>query len=164
MSFQYICGKCGESCKNAGGLATHMKTHKKSVASQSLLKFLKRAPAKKILIELKPIQSKPRQVKFKSSTPSSISSPYVPSNNILPPKKRPIPPPAPPLPRRDSELSPFMASASLTSLDLDKKSPEFRLAHMRFYNELKLSFPMLNKKPYYRAKKSHLGVKLRSFQ
>ena len=67
MSLQYICGKCGKSCKNAGGLATHMKTHKKkSVASPSLLKFLKRTPAKKIPIELKPIKSKPRQVKFKS--------------------------------------------------------------------------------------------------
>jgi len=165
MSFQYICGKYEKSCKNAGGLATHMKTHKKkSVASPSLLKFLKRTPAKKIPIELKPIKSKPKQVKFKSSTPSSISSSDAPFNKILPPKKRPIPPPAPPLPRRDSELSPFMAPASLTSPDLDKKSPEFRLAHMRFYNELKLSFPMLNKKAYYEANKSHLGVKLRRFQ
>ena len=124
MSFQYICGKCGESCKNAGGLATH----KKNVASQSFLNFLKRAPAKKILIELKPIQSKPRQVKFKSSTPSSISSPDVPSNDILPPKKRPIPPPAPPFPRRDSKLSPFMAPASLTSPDLDKKVSRISLS------------------------------------
>ena len=165
MSLQYICGKCGKSCKNAGGLATHMKTHKKkSVASPSLLKFLKRTPAKKIPIELKPIKSKPRQVKFKSSTPSSVPSPDVPTKKILPPKKRPIPPPAPPLPRRDSELSPFMAPASLTSPDLDKKSPEFRLAHMRFYNELKNLFPMLNKKAYYEANKSHLGVKLRRFQ
>ena len=136
-----------------------MKTH-----NPSLLKFLKRTPAKKIPIELKPIKSKPRQVKFKSSTPSSVPSPDVPTKKILPPKKRPIPPPAPPLPRRDSELSPFMAPASLTSPDLDKKSPEFRLAHMRFYNELKNLFPMLNKKAYYEANKSHLGVKLRRFQ
>ena len=138
-----------------------MKTHKKSVASQSLLNFLRRAPAKKILIELKPIQSKPRQVKFKSSTPSSVSSPDVPSNTIVPPKKRPIPPP---LPRRDSELSPFMAPASLSSPDLDKKSPEFRLAQMRFYAELKILLPMLNKKVYYEANKSHLVVGLRRFQ
>ena len=165
MSLQYICGKCGKSCKNAGGLATHMKTHKKkSVASPSLLKYLKRTPAKKIPIELKPIKSKPRQVKFKSSTPSSVPSPDVPTKEILPPRKRPIPPPAPPLPRRDSELSPFMAPASLTSPDLDKKSPEFRLAHMRFYNELKNLFPMLNKKAYHEANKSHLSVKLRRFQ
>ena len=101
--------KCGKSCKNSMGLATHMRTHKKkSVASPSLLKFLKRTPAKKIPIELKPIKSKPRQVKFKSSTSSSVPSPDVPTKKILPPKKRPIPPPAPPLPRRDSELSPFM--------------------------------------------------------
>ena len=165
MSFQYICGKCGKSCKNAGGLATHMKTHKKkTVASPSLLKFLKRTPAKKIPIELKPIKSKPRQVKLKSSTPSSISSPDVPSNKIPPPKKRVIPPPAPPLPRRDSELSPFKAPASLISPDLDTKTPEFRLAHMRFYNELKILFPMLNKKAYYEANKSYLGVGLRRFQ
>ena len=52
-----------------------------------------------------------------------------------------------------------MAPASLTSPDLDKKSPEFRLAHMRFYNEFKNLFPMLNE-----ANKSHLGVKLRRFQ
>ena len=45
-----------------------------------------------------------------------------------------------------------------------KKSPEFQLALMRFYNELKNLFPMLNKKAYYEAKKSHLGVKLRRFQ
>ena len=122
MSLQYIFGKCGKSCKNSGGLATHRRTHKrKSVASPSLLKFLKRTPAKKIPIELKPIKSKPRQIKFKSSTPSSVPSPDVPTKKILPPKKRPISPPAPPLPRRDSELSPFMAPASLTSPDLDKK-------------------------------------------
>ena len=151
--------ECWRSCN------AYMKTRKKkSMAFTSLLKFLKRTPAKKISIELKSIKSKPRQVKFKSSTPSSVPSPDVPMKKILPPKKRPIPPPAPPLSRRDSELSPFMARASLTSPDLDKKSPEFRLAHMRFYNELKILFPMLNKKAYYEAKKSHLGVKLRSFQ
>ena len=165
MSLQYIFGKCGKSCKNSGGLATHMRTHKKkSVASPSLLKFLKRTPVTKIPIELKPIKSKPRQVKFKSSTPSSVPSPDAPMKKILPPKKRPILLPAPPLSRRNSELYPFMARASLASPDLDKKSPEFRLAHMRFYNELKILFPMLNKKAYYEAKKSHLGVKLRSFQ
>ena len=165
MPFQYICGKYGKSCKNAGCLATHMKTHKKkSVASPSLLKFLKRTPAKKIPIELKPIKSKSKQIEFKSSTPSSISSPDVPSNKILPPKKRPIFPPTPTLPRRNSELSPFMAPASLISPDLDRKPPEFWLAHMRFYTELKILFPMLNKKAYYEANKRHLGVGLRRFQ
>ena len=124
MSLQYICGKCGKSCKNAGGLATHMKTHKKkSVTSPSLLKFLKRTPAKKIPIELKPIKSKPKQVKFKSSTSSNISSHNVPPKQILLSKKRPIPPPAPPLPRSNSEVFPFTAPASLTTSDLDKESP-----------------------------------------
>ena len=160
MSFQYICGKCGKSCKNAGGLATHMK---KSVTSPSLLKFLKRTPAKKIPIELKPIKSKSKQVKFKSSTPSNMSSPDSPSKKVIQPKKRPVPPPAPSLSRRNSEESPFMAPASLISPDLDKKSPEFRLAHMRFYTELKTSFPMLNKKAYYEANQRYLGVGLRRF-
>ena len=132
-----------------------MQTHKKkSVASQSLLKFVKRTSAKKIPIELKPIKSKRKQVKFKSSMSSSISSPDIPWNKILPLKKRPIPSPAPPLPLRNSELSPFMAPVSLISLDLDRKSPEFLLAHMRFYTELKILFPMLNKKAYYEANKS----------
>ena len=57
-----------------------------------------------------------------------------------------------------------MAPATLISPDLDKKSPEFRLAHMRFYSELKTSFPMINKKAYYEANKSYLGVGLRRFQ
>ena len=35
---------------------------------------------------------------------------------------------------------------------------------MRFYTELKIVFPMLNKKAYYEANKSHLGVGLRRFQ
>ena len=35
---------------------------------------------------------------------------------------------------------------------------------MRFYNEPKSPFPILNKKAYYEANKSHLGVKLRRFQ
>ena len=91
---QYFCGKCGKSCEYAAGLAKHMKTHKKkTVASPSLLKFLKRTPAKKISIELKPIKSKPRKVKLKSSTPSCISSPDVPSNQIPPPKIRVTPAP-----------------------------------------------------------------------
>ena len=96
--------------------------------------------------------------------PSSISSYYVPSIKILLSQKRPIPPPVPPLPRLNSELSHFMAPASLISPDLDRKCPEFRLAHMRFYTELKILFPMLNKKAYYEANKSHLGVGLRWFQ
>eukprot|EP00493_Phyllostaurus_siculus_P004612 UN04633 len=35
---------------------------------------------------------------------------------------------------------------------------------MRFYTELKILFSMLNKKAYYEANKSHLGVGLRRFQ
>ena len=35
---------------------------------------------------------------------------------------------------------------------------------MRFYTELKILFPMLNKKAYYDANKNHLGVGLRRFQ
>ena len=71
--FNIFAEKCGKSCKNAGGLATHMKTHKKKImASLSLLKFLKRTPAKKISIELKSIKSKRRQVRFKSSTLSNV--------------------------------------------------------------------------------------------
>ena len=57
-----------------------------------------------------------------------------------------------------------MAPTSLISPDLDRKSPEFWLAHMRFYTELKILFPILNKKAYYEANKSHLGVGLRRFQ
>ena len=62
-----------------------MRHKKKSLASASLLKFLKITPVKKIPIELKPIKSKSGQVKFKSSTPPSVHSRDVPTKKIQSP-------------------------------------------------------------------------------
>ena len=75
--------------------------------------------------------------------------------------------PRPRLPRMkasDSDLSHFPAYPNITGSDLEKKSPEFRVAHVRYFNKLKREkFPMLDKKTYHAAKESSLSVKLRRF-
>ena len=88
--FQFGCTRCGKQCKNAGGLATHMKTHtKKKVDSPSLLLFFKRAPAKKIAVELKPIKKKPQQIKLRAiSRPKPLrhskeNSPFFGFSNLF---------------------------------------------------------------------------------
>ena len=58
----------------------------------------------------------------------------------------------------------FVAPAELVAPDLDKKSPHFRVAHVRHFRKLKANFPMLDKKMYHEANESSLGVKLRRFQ
>ena len=163
---QFVCARCGKSCRNAGGLATHMKTHEKSfVESPSLLRFVKRAP-RKAAIELKPIKPKPVQRKLsakprsKPAAPSPLRMPRDPQLQVAPPRPR--------LPRTracDFDLSHFRAPPNITSSDLDKKSPEFRVAHVRYFNKLKREkFSMLDKKAYHAANESSLGVKLRRFQ
>ena len=155
---QFVCSRCGKSCKNAGGLATHIKTHDKSfVESPSLLRFIKTAPAPPI--ELKPIKSKPLQRKLSTKPRSKTvvsSSLRVPSTPSLP-----APPPRPRLPRTrasDSDLNHFRAPSNITASDLDKKSPEFHIAHVRYFNKLKREkFLMLDKKAYHTANKSSLA-------
>ena len=71
-------------------------------------------------------------------------------------------PPRPRLPRMkasDSDLSHFPAYPNITGSDLDKKSPEFRVAHVRYFKKLKRErFPMLDRKEYHAANESSLGV------
>ena len=62
------------------------------------------------------------------------------------------------------DQGPFVAPAELVAPDLDKKSPHFRVAHVRHFRKLKANFPMLDKKMYHEANESSLGVKLRRFQ
>ena len=57
-----------------------------------------------------------------------------------------------------------MAPASLTALDLDKRSPQFLIAHVQHFKWLKSDFPVLNKTMYYETNKSALNVSLRRFQ
>ena len=96
--FQFVCTRCGKKCKNAGGLATHMKTQtkRKVVGSPSLLRFVKRAPAKKFPIELEPVKKKPQQIKllpksnpkpFRPRNKSKVTAPLIPSENIPPPSR-----------------------------------------------------------------------------
>jgi len=63
------------------------------------------------------------------------------------------------------DLSLFRAPSQITSAKLNTRSPEFRVAHVRYYGKLKEEkFPMLDKKMYFDANEDALGVKLRRFQ
>ena len=159
---KFQCLRCYKRCGNAGGLKTHMKTHKKpEPKSGSMLKWVvKRVkseskPKPKMAIELKPIV-KTRQLKLRKPPvrkPTVVSSPARPR----PPRK----------PRRSKQppidTNPFVAPARLTGPELDKRSPQFRIAHVQHFKSLKSDFPVLDKTMYHEANKSCLGVSLRRF-
>ena len=156
---QFECPRCFKRCGNAGALKTHMKKHKKTEPkSGSMLKWVvKRVkseskPKPKMAIELKPIV-KTRQLKLRKPT---VREPTVVANPVHPrPLRRP---------RRSKQPSidtnPFVAPARLTDPDLDKKSPQFRIAHIQHFKSLKSDFPVLDKTMYHEANKSSLGVSL----
>ena len=143
----------------------HMKTHKKpEPKSGSLMKWIvKREPVKseskqkpKEAIELKPIR-KTRQLKLRKPI---IREPTIVTNPL-----RPRPPRAP---RRSQQpvidTSPFVAPKRLTDPGLDKRSPQFRIAHVQHFNSLKSDFPVLDKAMYHRVNESCIGASLRRFQ
>ena len=113
-----------------------------------------KAVPKKPDIELKPVKAV-RQLKLRKDPPRTVVS-------------NPAPPRGPRRPRRSQQMpidqGPFVAPAELVAPDLDKKSPHFRVAHVRHFRKLKANFPMLDKKMYHEANESSLGVKLRRFQ
>ena len=162
---QLECPRCGKRCGNAGALKTHMKTHKKpEPKSGSLMKWIvKREPVKseskkKVndMVELQPIV-KTRQLKLRKAP---IREPTVVTNPA-----RPRPPRAPRRSKQHAiDTSPFVAPARLTDTDLDKRSPQFRIAHVQHFNTLKSDFPVLDKTMYHEVNKSCLGVSLRRFQ
>ena len=113
-------------------------------------------PKPKMAIEMKPIV-KTRQLKLRKP---SVHEPTVVSNPVrLRPPRRPRRSKQQPL-----DTSFFVAPARLTDLDLDKKSPQFRIAHVHHFKSLKSDFPVLDKTMYYEVNKSSLGVTLRRFQ
>ena len=148
---------------NAYALKTHMTTHEKpEPKSGSMLKWVvKRVkseikPKPKMAIELKPIL-KTRQLKLRKPT---IREPTVVSNPVRPrPPRRPRKSKQPPV-----DTSPFAAPARLTDPDLDKKSPQFRIAHVQHFESLKSDFPVLDKTIYHEVNQACLGVSLRRFQ
>ena len=156
---QFEFPRCFKRCGNAGALKTHMKKHKKpEPKSGSMLKWVvKRVkseskPKPKMAIELKPIV-KTRQLKLRKPT---VREPTVVANPVHPrPLRRP---------RRSKQPSidtnPFVAPARLTDPDLDKKSSQFRIAHIQHFKSLKSDFPVLDKTMYHEANKSSLGVSL----
>ena len=136
-----------------------MKTHEKpEPISGSMLKWVvKRVkseikPKPKMAIELKPIL-KTRQLKLRKPT-------IVVANPVRPrPLRRPRKSKQPPV-----ETNPFAAPVRLTDPDLDKKSPQFRIAHVQHFESLKSDFPVLDKTIYHEVNKACLGVSLRRFQ
>ena len=155
----YKCPTCGKRCGNAGAYKRHMKSHKRpEPKSASMLRYVKLAPVKAVPkkpdIELKPVKAV-RQLKLRKDPPRTVVS-------------NPAPPRGPRRPRRSQQMpidqGPFVAPAELVAPDLDKKSPHFRVAHVRHFRKLKANFPMLDKKMYHEANESSLGVKLRRFQ
>ena len=165
MSYkQFECPQCYKRCGNAGAL-THMKTHEKpEPKSGSMLKWLvKRVkseikPKPKMAIELKPIL-KTRQLKLRKPT---IREPTVVSNPVRPrPPRRPRKSKQPPV---DTWYQPFCSTRAVDRTDLDKKSPQFRIAHVQHFESLKSDFPVLDKMIYHEINKACLGVSLRRFQ
>ena len=142
---QFECPRCYKRCGNAGALKTHMKTHEKpEPESGSMLKWVvKRVKSEikakpKMAVELKPVL-KTRQLKLQKPT---IREPTVVSNLMRP---------RPPHRHRKSkqlpvDTSPFATPARLADPDLDKKSQQFRIAHIQHFKSLKSDFPILDKK------------------
>ena len=163
-SKQFECPRCYKRCGNGGGLKTHMKTHKKpEPKSGTMLKWIVKRkimkseskPKPKEPIELKPIR-KQRQLKLRKP---AVREPTVFANTAHPrPPRRPRRSKQPPI-----DVGPFVASARLTSPDLDKRSPQYRIAHVQHFRALKADFPVLDKKMCHEANKSSLGVSLRRF-
>ena len=148
---QFACPRYFKRCGNAGALKTHMKTRKKpEPKSGSMMKWIiKREPVKaenkqkpKEFIELKLIR-KTRQLKLRKP---SIRDPTVVTNAARP---RPRPPRAPRRSKQPAiDTSPFADPARLADPGLDKRSPQFRIAHVQHFKSLKSDFPVLDKTMY----------------
>ena len=162
---QFQCPRCFKRCGNTGALKTHMKKNNKpEPKSGSMMKWIvKREPVKserkkKVddMVELQPIV-KTRQLKLRKPPvrePSIVSNPARPRPSRAPRRsKQPV-----------IDTSPFVAPARLSDPDLDKSSPQFRIAHVQHFNSLKSDFPIFDKTMYHKVNKSCLGVGLRRFQ
>ena len=150
--------------------ATHMNCHtKKKVDSPALLKFFKRAPAKKFAVEFKPIKKKPKQIELRAKVrPKPLRLPQISQPSALPITSKDVPPPPPKRLRSTClstwDLRHYVAPESIISSRLDKRSPEFRVARVWYIRKLKEDgFPMLNMSVHFAANESSLGVKLRIF-
>ena len=94
-------------------------------------------PKPKMAIEPKPIV-KNRHLKLRKPI---VRDPTVVTNPVRPrPSRRP---------RRSKQshiyTNPFVAPARLNDPDLDKKSTQFRVAHIKYFKLLKSDFPILDK-------------------
>ena len=131
--------------------------------------ILQEGPAKKIAVELKPIKKKPQQMKLRAkSRPEPLRTSKISWPAAPPIPSEDLPPPPPRRPRSTcsstSDLSHYVVPESTISSNLDKRSPEFRVGHVRYFQKLKEDgFPMLDMTAYYTANESSLGVKLRRF-
>ena len=163
---KFQCGKCHRICGNEGALKTHMKSCQRAVESPSLLKFLTKRAVKKPPIQLPVSRPKAKQSKLVAKPRPvprvAVRKPFEPARK----KSKPKPPRPPRLPRSKPvrDISQFIAPSKLTDPKLDRRSPEFRLAHVRYYGKLKAQFPFLDKIMYHEANKAALGVEVRRFR
>ena len=128
---RFVCPRCYKRCCNAGALKTQMKTHQKpEPKSGTMLKWIVKRelvkseskPKPKEAIEMKPIR-KQRQLKLRKP---AVREPTVVANPAHPrPPRRPRRSKQPPI-----DVSPFVAPARLTASDLDKRSPQYCIAHI----------------------------------
>ena len=89
-------------------------------------------PKPKMAIELKPIV-KTRQLRLRKPI---VRDPTVVPNPVRPrPPRRPRRSKQPPI-----DTNPFVAPARLNDPGLDKKSPQFRVAHIQHFKSLKSDF------------------------
>ena len=144
---ELICPKCGKKCGNQGSMRRHMMTHDKKPESPSLLRFFKKAPPSKFAVELKPIarKQKPKQIKLAAKRrPQRVSSGPIDVKS----SSRP-PPPRRPRTKPNVDMVHYMAPPDLTGPNLNKKSPQFRLVHVRYFEKLKEEkYPFLDKTMY----------------
>ena len=142
-----------------------MKVHLGEPEAPSLMKWLKKSQPKNTsqkssIAAKKPSQKKKshRQITFKiKKQPRDIIS-------LRPKPSSSNPPPPPRLPRSKpySDLSVFKAPSELIGPDLNTRSPEFRLAHVQYFEKLSLKYPKskpkLPRKRPYRDQKQKSGL------
>ena len=122
--------KVFKKCRSRGALATHMK---------SILAFVKRAPAKKPAIVAIKEEPAPLQTKISFSKRKTLPSMNANKTN---PKGNPKP-----IPRKAvrENLSPYVIPTSVIPSDADHKTPEYRIAIVKYYHRITQVYVKLTK-------------------
>ena len=125
---ELVCPKCGKKCGNQGSMRRHMMTHDEKPESPSWLRFFKKAPPPKFYGRTEIHCAKADQ----ASPQSDHSGQFQLSSSPIDVKSSPRPPPP------NVDMVHYMSPLDLTDPNLNKKSPQFRLAHVRYFEKLKI--------------------------